>query len=207
VDYSEIRKINVNKHTEKKGGFTYLSWAWAVDEMLKLDQEADWWFDMFGPGDERRPYSIIGGSAMVFCHVKMFNRTRVAQMPVLDYRNKSIPLEEIDSFNVNTAMMRALAKGISMHGIGLYIYAGEDLPQSDIRPLSGAGEGLDQYTKDAINSSATEIGAMFVSGDIEGAFERYAIIKEGGVDETNFLWSLLDSKCRTAIKKFGKEKN
>jgi len=64
---------------------------------------------------------------MVFCEVKAFGVSRTAQLPVMDHRNKAI--SEPDAFQVNTAMQRCLAKAISLHGIGLYIYAGEDLPE------------------------------------------------------------------------------
>ena len=68
---------------------------------------------------------------MVFCSVTAFGKTMTAQLPVMDYRNKAIP--NPDAFAVNTAMQRALAKAIALHGLGLYIYAGEDLP--DVSPL------------------------------------------------------------------------
>jgi hypothetical protein len=70
---------------------------------------------------------------MVFCTVNAFGKSMTAQLPVMDYRNKAIP--NPDAFAVNTAMQRCLAKAIALHGIGLYIYAGEDLPQEDAEPV------------------------------------------------------------------------
>ena len=66
---------------------------------------------------------------MVFCKVTAFGKSRIAQLPVIDFRNQAIP--NPNAYQVNTAMQRCLAKAISLHGIGLYIYAGEDLPTAD----------------------------------------------------------------------------
>ena len=124
----ELLKVNVNDHTEKKNGLTYLSWAWAWQEAIKADPKAEWQVKMFGPNYDQ-PYCKIGDTAMVFVEVSMFDKTLCCQLPVLDHRNKAIP--NPDAFQVNTAIMRCLAKCIAMHGLGLYIYAGEDLPEGD----------------------------------------------------------------------------
>ena len=124
----ELLKVNVNDHTEKKNGLTYLSWAWAWQEAIKADPKAKWEVNMFGSNFDQ-PYCKIGETAMVFVEVTMFDKTLPCQLPVLDHRNKAIP--NPDAFQVNTAIMRCLAKCIAMHGLGLYIYAGEDLPEAD----------------------------------------------------------------------------
>jgi hypothetical protein len=121
--FAELVKINVNEHTEKKNGLTYLSWAWAVDQLLRLDDGATWTYLMVAD----KPYVQIGDTCMVFCTVNAFGKSRTAQLPVMDHRNKAIP--NPDAMAVNTAMQRCLAKAIALHGIGLYIYAGEDLPE------------------------------------------------------------------------------
>jgi hypothetical protein len=118
--YLELRKIDVSNHIEKKNGLSYLSWAWAVDQLLQLDPSATW---------EYKEPAKFGETLMVFCTVNAFGKSMTAQLPVMDYRNKAIP--NPDAFAVNTAMQRALAKAIALHGIGLYIYAGEDLPQEE----------------------------------------------------------------------------
>lgn len=119
--YAELRKIDVSANIEKKNGLSYLSWAWAVDQLLQADPTATW---------EYKEPSKFGETLMVFCSVTAFGKTMTAQLPVMDYRNKAIP--NPDAFAVNTAMQRALAKAIALHGIGLYIYAGEDLPREEI---------------------------------------------------------------------------
>ncbi len=121
----DLLKVNVNDHTEKKNGLTYLSWAWAWQEALKADPSANWNVKMFGD----QPLVKIGETAMVFVEVTMLGKTMTCQLPVLDHRNKAIA--NPDAFQVNTAIMRCLAKCIGLHGLGLYIYAGEDLPEAD----------------------------------------------------------------------------
>ena len=132
---------NVNEHTEKKANLTYLSWAWAWAEALKADPEATYKVEMFGD----KCYMEINGTAMVFVTVTMFGKPMTCQLPVMDSYNKSITTQGVttinkygkevitilDSFNVNTAIMRCMTKALSLHGLGLYIYAGEDLPEGE----------------------------------------------------------------------------
>ena len=123
---SELLKINVNDHTERKGNLTYLSWAWAWAEVLKIDPAASWvaheWAD--------RPAMFLpDGSAMVKVSVTVKGDTKLCVLPVMDNRNRAI--QNPDAFSINTAIMRCLAKAIAMHGLGLYIYAGEDLPEGE----------------------------------------------------------------------------
>ena len=116
---------NVNEHTEKKANLTYLSWAWAWAEALKADPEAVYKVEMFGD----KCYMDVNGTAMVFVTVTMFGKPMTCQLPVMDYKNKAIP--NPDAFAVNTAIMRCMTKALSLHGLGLYIYAGEDLPEGE----------------------------------------------------------------------------
>lgn len=134
ANYVELRKVNVNDKIEKKNGLSYLSWAFAVDELLQRDPTATWEY-RFGTDPQTKepvPFVYIGETAMVFCTVRAFGVERTAQLPVMDHRNKPIP--DPDAFQVNTAMQRCLAKAIALHGLGLYIYAGEDLPEEDKKP-------------------------------------------------------------------------
>jgi len=126
-NYLELRKINVNENTEKKGRFTYLSWAWAVDQLLQLDPSATWRYD--------QPMAF-GDTLMVFCTVTAFGKNMTAQLPVMNNQNKA--MSNPDAFAVNTAMQRCLAKAIALHGLGLYIYAGEDLPDADETTIESA---------------------------------------------------------------------
>ena len=123
--FLELRKINVNEHTEKKGKFTYLSWSWAVDQLLQQDPGATWTY-----GDP----IYFAETLMVFCSVTAFGKTMTAQMPVINNQNKAIA--NPDAMAVNTAMQRCLVKAIALHGLALYIYSGEDLPDEDVPDLT-----------------------------------------------------------------------
>jgi hypothetical protein len=120
--YADLRKLDVSKYTEKKGKFTYLSWSWATDILLQHCESATW--------EYQHPLTLPDGSMMVFCTVKAFGKEMTAQLPVLDFKNQAI--KNPNTMQLNTAMQRCLAKAISLHGIGLYIYHGEDLPEGDV---------------------------------------------------------------------------
>jgi hypothetical protein len=121
----DLLKINVNDHTEKKNGLTYLSWAWAWQEALKVDQNATFDVQTF----DGMPYMDVNGTGMVWVTVTLFGQPRTCMLPVMDYRNK--PILNPDAFAVNTAIMRCMTKALALHGLGIYIYAGDDLPQDD----------------------------------------------------------------------------
>jgi hypothetical protein len=123
--FNELRTINVNEFVERKGKFTYLSWTWAVDQLLQNDPSATWTF-----GDP----VYFNESVMVFCTVTAMGKSMTCQMPVINNMNKAI--SNPNAMDVNTAMMRCLVKCISLFGIGLYIYAGEDLPNEEIPDLT-----------------------------------------------------------------------
>ena len=124
--YKVLREIDVNKYTEKKGQLTYLSWTWAVDQLLLQDPMAVWEFP------EPRVYN---DTMMVFCNVTALGKTMRMQLPVMDNRNAAIV--NPDARKISDATMRCLAKCIACFGIGLYIFAGEDLPsvEFDAAPL------------------------------------------------------------------------
>ena len=106
--FLELRKINVNEFVEKKGKFTYLSWAWAVDQLLQQDPMATW---------DYQPPMQFGDTLMVFCSVSAFGKTMTAQLPVINNQNKAIA--NPNAMDVNTAMQRCLAKAIALHGLSL----------------------------------------------------------------------------------------
>ena len=120
-NFISLSKINVNEHTEKKGRFTYLSWAFAVAEAMKADPQASWSF--------KDPMIFGDGTMMVHCDVIMFGKSIYMFLPVMNNSNKAI--SNPNAFDINSAMMRCLVKGIAAHGLGLYIYAGEDLPEDE----------------------------------------------------------------------------
>ena len=131
--FEEREKINVTGHIEKKGMFSYLSWAFAVSEIRRACPDAQW---------EVHEYQNEKGMIQPFMNTDCGHFVKVTVTadgipmsqvhPVLDNRNK--PIENPNSFQINTSIMRCLAKAIALHGIGLHIFAGEDLPPST--PLS-----------------------------------------------------------------------
>jgi len=130
--FNQLNEINVNDYTEKKGNFTYLSWAWAVRELLKVAPDATWKVHEYchpnkeGYGNIKTPYMKTDTGYFVQVTVTINNIDRTQVHPVLDHRNKTI--EQPNAFQINTSIQRCLAKAIALHGLGLYIYAGEDLP-------------------------------------------------------------------------------
>lgn len=132
--YETLREINVNEHTEKKGNLTYLSWVWALDQLylhypaaeVEVHKNPDGW-----------PYWTDGRTCWVDVEVKIptmapnFMSRREFAYPIMNYQNKSIPLDKVTSFDVNTSIQRAITRCIARFGLGFYIYAGEDLPPEE----------------------------------------------------------------------------
>jgi hypothetical protein len=146
---SELLKINVNNHIEKKGNLSYLSWAWAWAEVLKIDPQAKW---VAHEWNDRPAMFLPDGTAMVKVSVTINDDTKTCVLPVMNNRNQAI--QNPDAFAVNTATMRCMAKAIAMFGLGLYIYAGEDLPEGAVPQLNAeivasiaAATTLDDLTK------------------------------------------------------------
>lgn len=125
--FSILNAINVNDKTEKKLGLTYLSWAWAWGEIKKLHPDAT--YTVYENRDGLN-YHHDGKTCWVKTGVCVNGIEHIEYLPVMDHRNKSIPLESITSFDVNKAIQRSLTKACARHGLGLYIYAGEDLPET-----------------------------------------------------------------------------
>lgn len=126
--FNDLAKINVNDHAEKKNGLTYLSWAWAWAEIKKLHPDAV--YTIYENADGWL-YHTDGRTCWVKTGVTVNGIEHIEYLPVMDHRNRSIPLDQIDSFAVNKAVQRSLTKACARHGLGLYIYAGEDLPEDE----------------------------------------------------------------------------
>lgn len=135
--FTMLAAINVNSHVEKKNNLSYLSWAWAVDQLMRSDPSASWEFREWNA----MPMLIMPDqTAMVHCTVTAFGKPKSVYLPVMDHRNKAIVSP--DAFAINTAMQRALVKAIALHGLGLYIYAGEDLPAVEQQKVVDENEAL-----------------------------------------------------------------
>lgn len=126
--FNKLNGINVNDKTEQKNGLTYLSWAWAWGEVKKLFPDATYTIYENANGWN---YHTDGRTAWVKTGVTVNGIEHIEMLPVMDFKNRSIPLEQITSFDVNKAIQRSLTKAVARHGLGLYIYAGEDLPEGE----------------------------------------------------------------------------
>lgn len=166
---------NVNEHTEKKGGLTYLSWAWGWAEALKADPSATYEVNMFGD----KCYMDINGTAMVFVTVTMFGKPMTCQLPVMDFRNKAIL--NPDAFAVNTAIMRCMTKALALHGLSLYIYAGEDLPE-------GEGSDID------VGTMIDHLAAIEAASTIEELKNVYTVAYGACGSDKNWQKKVIDAK-------------
>ena len=133
--WETLSKIDVSKHTEEKNGLTYLSWAWAWGIVKQHYPLARFQKNLFDSTNTKMPY-MIDPSGFAFVSVTVFieDEEQTELLPVLDFANK--PVANPNSFQVNTALQRCLAKCCAMHGLGHYIYAGEDLPQGVEKTVS-----------------------------------------------------------------------
>ena len=154
--FEEITKINVNEKTEKKGNLTYLSWAWAWAEFKKVYPDAQYEVVKFEDGkpyyhDEKTGY-------MVYTKVTAEGLTYEMWLPVMDSRNRA--LLDATMFDINKTIMRCLTKNLAMFGLGLYIYAGEDLPEGEDKPKPPAV----QIKKSTADKLLAELERTGVSG-------------------------------------------
>ena len=134
--FETLNAVNCNEHVEKKdiGGnrsLSYLSWAWAWAEVKKRYPNA---FYTIYERPDGCPYWTDGRTCWVKTGVTIEGLEHTEYLPVMDNRNNSIPLERITSFDMNKAIQRSLTKAAARHGLGLYIYAGEDLPEDEAEP-------------------------------------------------------------------------
>ena len=133
--FKRLNEINVNEHTEEKNGLTYLSWMWAWQTLKLLYPES--YSTVYKP-DSGWNYWTDGRTAWVETGVTIVyyddNGERqelenIEMLPIMDHRNRSIPADQITSMDVNKAIQRSITKCIARHGLGAYIYAGEDMPE------------------------------------------------------------------------------
>lgn len=166
--FKTLNAVNVNDRVEKKNGLTYLSWAWAWGEVKKrfpdasytIYENADGWI-----------YHTDGRTCWVKTGVTIEGQELIEYLPVMDYKNRSIPADSVTSFDVNKAIQRSLTKAIARHGLGLYIYAGEDLPEDDpdggVKPKPKKGGPTEAKLGEEFGM---EIAATFIENGIDPKF-------------------------------------
>lgn len=124
--WDTLSRVNCNGHTEQKNGLTYLSWAWAWSEVKKAYPNA--YYTIYERPDGC-PYWTDGHTCWVKTGVTIEGLEHIEYLPVMNNRNQSIPLASVTSMDMNKAVQRSLTKACARHGLGIYIYAGEDLPE------------------------------------------------------------------------------
>ncbi|HFR4157282.1 MULTISPECIES: Sak single strand annealing protein [Bacillus cereus group] len=134
--FSKLAQIDCSEHVEKKGRFSYLSWAWAVKKLREVDPKATWEVKRF----DGAPYLKTDCGYFVEVEVTVQGLPLSQIHPILNNQNK--PIAEPNSFDINTSIQRCLVKAIALHGLGLYIYAGEDLPKIQEDPVSSQQVGV-----------------------------------------------------------------
>ena len=127
--FEKLSAINVNDKTEKKGKYTYLTWSFAWSELKKVSPNA--YAKVYHDENTNMPYFLSKAGALVKVGVTVDELEHINYLPVMDMRNNAIAPEKINMMDVNKAIQRCTVKAIALHGLGLYIYAGEDLPESE----------------------------------------------------------------------------
>ena len=130
--FSVLSAVDCSEHIEKKNGLSYLSWAWAWTELKKRYPMS--YYTVYHNSDDWN-YFTDGRTCWVKTGVTVVDgdyvQEYIEELPVMDFKNASIPVGQVTSTQVNKAIQRSLTKAIARHGLGLYIYAGEDLPEED----------------------------------------------------------------------------
>ena len=136
--FSELAAVNVSGKVEKKNGLSYVSWPWAWAEVKKRYPDSTYTIYENAQGWN---YHTDGRTCWVKTGVTVNGIEHIEELPVMDSRNRSIPADQVDSFAVNKAIQRSITKACARHGLGLYIYAGEDLPEdTTFTPITAANE-------------------------------------------------------------------
>lgn len=191
---------DVSGRTEKKSNLSYLSWAWAWDFALRADPKAIYEIKLF----DGKPFVDINGTAMVMVAVTIFDKTITCQLPVMDHRNKAIT--KPDAFQVNTAIMRCMTKGLALHGLGLGLYVGEDLkeyvkPKGDAPVITPKGNPeVNEEDEEFLLEMAASCEELVGNNK---AKEAYQMVKNAMLDDDQetWLWNQLIAPTRAALKK------
>lgn len=126
--FSVLNSVDVSGKTEKKNNLTYLSWVWAWGEVKKRHPDAT--YKIYENADGWN-YHTDGRTCWVKTGVTINGIEHIEYLPVMDYRNQSISIDRVTSTDVNKAIQRSITKAIARHGLGLFVYAGEDVPESE----------------------------------------------------------------------------
>lgn len=187
--FNDLYAVNVNGHTEKKNNLTYLSWAWAWGEIKKRHPDAT--YTVYENADGWN-YHTDGRTCWVKTGVTVNGIEHIEYLPVMDYKNKSISTENVTSFDVNKAIQRSLTKACARHGLGLYIYAGEDLPEEEANEKQDASRNAKNTAANNIISGLAKARGKS-DGEILNALMRQISKPEGTTIESLEYDDLMDA--------------
>jgi hypothetical protein len=178
MNYNELRKINVNEFTERKGNLAYLSWTYAIDILLQHDPMATWEF--------LEPITY-NDTMMVRTEVTALGKTLKMQLPVMDNRNNAIKAP--DARKISDSQMRCLAKNVACFGIGLYIFAGSDLPS----------DAIDEEAPDLDNLAQFWVGNINMCKTIEELKDIYSKAYSSLAKDKNAVQLIANAKDRKKV--------
>lgn len=166
--FATLNAINVNEHVEQKDTgrvkLSYLSWAWAWQVVKQNYPDA---FYTIYENKDGWNYHTDGRTCWVKTSVTIEGLEHPDMLPVMDNRNRSIPLDQVTSFDVNKAIQRSLTKAAARHGLGLYIYAGEDLPEEDAKQAK-------EETANVMKTAVAEMNAVQNRTEMQAVWSKYA---------------------------------
>ena len=170
--FQTLNDINVNGHTEVKDTgrvrLTYLSWAWAWAEVKKNYPDATYTVYENANGWN---YHTDGRTCWVKTGVTIEGMEHIEYLPVMDNRNNSIPADKVTSMDVNKAIQRSLTKAAARHGLGLYIYAGEDLPETE------SVQEAERIERAELEKAKKEIAMAQSRDELTVVWNKYASLK------------------------------
>lgn len=187
--FNDLYAVNVNGHTEKKNNLTYLSWAWAWGEIKKRHPDAT--YTVYENADGWN-YHTDGRTCWVKTGVTVNGIEHIEYLPVMDYKNKSISIKEVTSYDVNKSIQRSLTKACARHGLGLYIYAGEDLPEEEAAEKQDASRNAKNTAANNIISGLAKARGKS-DGEILNALMRQISKPEGTTIESLEYDDLMDA--------------
>jgi hypothetical protein len=148
--FATLNAINCNDKVEKKGNLSYLSWAWAWQIVKSHYPDAGYTIYEDANGI---PYFTDGKTCWVKTGVTIQGLEHIEYLPIMEFRSQAIPLERVTSTDMNKAIQRSLTKACARHGLGLYIYAGEDLPEGEEKPVQSQPSAAVQMRRQATGRS------------------------------------------------------
>lgn len=168
--FATLNAINVNEHVEQKDTgrvkLSYLSWAWAWAKVKENYPDA---FYTIYENRDGWNYHTDGKTAWVKTGMTIDGQELIEMLPVMDNRNRSIPIDQVTSFDVNKAIQRSLTKAAARHGLGLYIYAGEDLPEEDAKQAK-------EDTANMMKKAVADMRAVQSREELQAVWSKYSSI-------------------------------